>query len=89
LNTRVPGGLKEINGLPSGHPNLNSSHPSLLKNFPRGIIVIEMLPASLRPKEVKDKAEKDVKRLSNIRVASYIVPLDPRGVIFSLKDSFT
>jgi hypothetical protein len=92
LNTRVPGGPKGINGLPSGHPNLNGSHPSLLKDFLRGILIIEMLLASLRPKEVEDKTVKDVKQLFDIGEASYMVPLDPGGgggVIFSLKDSFT
>jgi hypothetical protein len=85
LDTRVPGGSKGINGLPSGHPNLNNSHPSLLKDFPRGILIIEMLPTTLRPKEVKDKVAKDVKRLSDIREASYMVPLNLGGVIFSLE----
>jgi hypothetical protein len=89
LNTKVLGGPKGINGLPNGHPNLNGSHPSLLKDFPRGILVIEMLPASLRPKEVEDKVTKDVKQLSNVGEASYMVPLFPGGVIFSLEDSFT
>jgi hypothetical protein len=32
---------------------------------------------------------KDVKQLSDVGKASYMVPLDPRGTIFSLKDSFT
>jgi hypothetical protein len=32
----------------------------LLKDFPRGILVIEMLPASLQLKEVEDEAAKDV-----------------------------
>jgi hypothetical protein len=54
-----------------------------LKDFPRGILVIEMLPASLRPKEVEDEAAKDVKWLSDVGEASYMVPLDPGGVIFS------
>jgi hypothetical protein len=89
LNTRIPGGPKGINGLPSGHSNLNGSNPSLLKDFPRGILVIKMLPAFLRPKEVEDKIAKDVKRLSDVGEASYMVPLDPGGVIFSLEDSFT
>jgi hypothetical protein len=89
LNTRVPGGPKRINGLPSGHSNLNGSNPSLLKDFPRGILVIKMLPASLSPKEVENKTTKDVKRLSDIGEASYMVPLDPRGVIFSLKNNFS
>jgi hypothetical protein len=57
----------------------------LLKDFPRGILVIKMLPASLRPEEVEDKITKDVKRVSDIGEASYMVPLDPRGVIFSHK----
>jgi hypothetical protein len=89
LNIRVPGGPKGINGLPSGHPNLNGSHPSLVKDFLKGILVIKMLLASFRPKEVKDKVTKDVKRLFDVGEASYMVPLDPRGVIFFLEDSFT
>ncbi len=48
-----------------------------------------MLPASLRSKEVEDKTAKDVKRLFDVGEASYMVPLDPRGVIFSLEDNFT
>ncbi len=59
----------------------------MLKDFPEGILVIEMLLTSLRPKEVEDKAAKDVKRLSNVGEAPYMVPLDPGGVIFSFKDS--
>jgi hypothetical protein len=70
LNSRVPGAPKRINGLPSGHSNLNGSNPGLLKDFPRGILVIKMLPASLRPEEVEDKTTKDVKRLSDIGEAS-------------------
>ncbi len=48
-----------------------------------------MLPASLQPKEVEDEVAKDVKRLSNVGEAPYMVPLDPGGVIFSLEDGFT
>jgi hypothetical protein len=61
LNTRFLGALKVVDGLPSGHPNLNDSHLGLLKDFPRGILVIKMPPASLRPKEVEDETTKDVK----------------------------
>jgi hypothetical protein len=61
----------------------------LLKDFPRGILIIKMLPASLRPEEVEDKTAKDVKRLSDVGEASYMVPLDGGGVIFSLENSFT
>ncbi len=90
LNTRYPGGPKGVDGFPSGHPNLNGSHLGLLKDFPRGILVIEMLLASLRPKEVEDEAAKDVKWLSDVGEAPYMVPLDPGGgVIFSLEDGFT
>jgi hypothetical protein len=60
-----------------------------LKDFPKGILVIKMFPASLRLKEEEDKIAKDVKRLSDVGEASYMVPLDPGGVIFSLEDSFT
>jgi hypothetical protein len=55
-----------INGLPSGHSNLNGSNPGLLKDFPRGILVIKMLPASLCPKKIEDKTAKDVKQLSDV-----------------------
>jgi hypothetical protein len=89
LNTRVLGRRKGINGLPSDHSNLNDSNPGLLKDFPKGILVIKMLSTSLRPKEIEDKTVKDVKRLSNVGEASYMVPLDPEGIIFSLEDSFT
>jgi len=90
LNTRYPGGPKRVDGLPSDHPNLNGSHPGLLKDFPRGILIIEMLLASLRPKEVEDESTKDVKLLSDVREAPYMVPLDSGGgVIFSLEDGFT
>jgi hypothetical protein len=51
----------------------------LLKDFPRIILVIEVLSTSLQPKEVKDGAAKDVKRLSNVGEAPYMVPLDLRG----------
>jgi len=67
----------------------SSSHPGLLKDFPRGILVIKMLPTSLRPKEVEDETMKDVKRLSDVREAPYMVPLNPERVIFSLEDGFT
>jgi hypothetical protein len=89
LNTRFLGGPKGVDGLPSGHPNLNSSHLGLLKDFPRGILVIKMFLAFLRPKEVEDEVAKDVKWLSNVGEAPYMVPLNPGRVIFSLKDSFT
>ncbi len=48
-----------------------------------------MLPTSLQPKEVEDEITKDVKWLSDVGEAPYMVPLDLRGVIFSLEDDFT
>ncbi len=38
-----------------------------------------MLLASLQPKEVEDEVAKDVKRLSDVGEALYMVPLDPGG----------
>jgi hypothetical protein len=60
-----------------------------LKDFRRGILVIEMLPAFLRPKEVEDEVMKDVKRLFDVGKAPYMVPLNPGKVNFSLKNGFT
>jgi hypothetical protein len=82
LNTRFPGGPKGVDGLPSGHPNLNDNHPGLLRDFPRGILIIG-------PKEVGDETAKDVKWLFDVGEAPYMVPLGPWGVIFFLKDDFT
>jgi hypothetical protein len=89
LNTRFSGGLKGVDGLPNGHPNLNGSHPNLLKDFPRGILVIKMFPTCLRPKEEEGEVAKDIKRLSDVGEAPYVVPLDPKKVIFSLENGFT
>jgi hypothetical protein len=83
LNTRFPCGLKGVDGLPSGHPNLNNSHPGLLKDFSRGILVIEVLLTSLRPKAVEDEATKDVKWLSDVGEAPYMVPLGGGGHLLS------
>jgi hypothetical protein len=68
-----------------GHPNLNGGHPGLLKDFPRGILVIEMLSTSVWPKKVKDEIAKDVKQLSNVEKAPYMVPLDLGGSFSLLK----
>jgi hypothetical protein len=54
LNIRFSGGSKRLDGLNDGH---------LLKDFPRGILIIEMLLASLQPKEVEYEATKNVKRI--------------------------
>jgi hypothetical protein len=89
LNTRFPGGLNGVDGLPSGHPNLNGSHPGFLRDFPREILVIEMFSASLRPKEVEDEVAKDIKQLFDVGEAPCMVPLDPGRVIFFLEDGFT
>ncbi len=75
----VPSGPKGINGLPSGHSNFNGSNPSLLKDFPRGILMIKMFSTSLCPEEVENKIVKDVKWLSNVGETSYMVPLDLGG----------
>jgi hypothetical protein len=54
----------------------------MLKDFPRGILVIKMLPASLRSKEVEDEVAKDVKRLFDVGEAPYMVPWTLRGSSF-------
>jgi hypothetical protein len=43
-----------------------------------------MLLTSFRPKEVEDEVAKDVKRLSDVGEAPYMVPLDPEGRSSSL-----
>jgi hypothetical protein len=89
LNARFPGGLEQVDGLPSGHPNLDGGHQGLLKNFPSGVLVIEMLPAPLGPEEVENEAVKNVKRLSNEGETLDLVSLDAGGgggVVFSFED---
>jgi len=77
LYTRFLGGSKGVDGLPSGHPNLNGSHPGLLKDFPRGILIIEMLAASLR---VEDEATKDIKWSESRDIGMY-TELGPRLLV--------
>ncbi len=80
LNTRFLGGSKGVDGLPSGHPNLNGSHSGLLKDFFRGILIIDMLLASLRSKEVEDEAMKDVKWSESRDIEMY-TELGPRLLV--------
>jgi hypothetical protein len=88
LNTIFPGGLEGVDGLPSGHPNLNSGHPRLLENFSKGVLVVKVLPAPLRLEEVEDEAMENVEWLYDVREAPYVVALGTKGVIFSFKDRF-
>jgi hypothetical protein len=46
-DTRFSGGPERVDDLPSGHPNFDGDYPGLLKNFPRGVLVIEVLPTPL------------------------------------------
>jgi hypothetical protein len=88
-NTRFPSGSKGIDGLSSDHPNLNGSYPGLLKDFPKGILVIEKCLAFFRSKEVEDEVAKDVKQLSDVGINLLHGTFGPGGVIFSLEDGFT
>jgi hypothetical protein len=88
LNTRFLSGPERVDGLPSGHPNLDGGHPGLLKNILRGVLVVKVLAAPLRPKEVQNEAMKDVERLFDVRKAPYVVALGTGGVIFSFEYGF-
>jgi hypothetical protein len=55
LHTRLPGGPEGVDGFPSGHPDLDGGHPSLLENIFRGVLVVKVLPAPFGPKRVDDE----------------------------------
>ncbi len=48
-----------------------------------------MLSTPFWRKEIEDEAVKDVKRLFDVGEAPYMLPLDPKRVIFFLEDGFT
>jgi hypothetical protein len=85
LDARFPNGPKRIDGLPSSHPNLDDGHLCLLKNFPKGVLVVEVLPAPLRQEEVENEAMENVKRLSTVKKTPDMVSLDTKGVVFSFE----
>jgi hypothetical protein len=87
-NTKFSGGPEGVDGLPSGHPNLNDSHPSLLWDFPRGILVVEVLLPPLRPQKVENEVAENVKWLCSVGEATNVVALGLGGVIFSFEDGF-
>ncbi len=75
LSVKVPSGPTGANRLPGGHADLDRGHPGLLQDFVRRILVVEMLPTSLRPEKVKDEAFENVKGLLDVGVAFDVVTL--------------
>jgi hypothetical protein len=49
-----------VDGFPSSHPDLDSGHPGLLEDVSRGVLAVEMHPASFGPEEVENETSKDV-----------------------------
>ncbi len=60
LNARLLGVPEVVDGFPSSHPDLDSGHPGLLEDVSRGVLAVEMHPASFGPEEVENETSKDV-----------------------------
>jgi hypothetical protein len=88
LNIRFLGGRERSNGLLGGHPDFDNGHPSLLEDFYRGILVIEVFSTPLKPKEVENEVVEDVEQLLDVRKALDVVALGKGGGVFSFRDGF-
>jgi hypothetical protein len=88
LNDRVLGGAVSFNGLPSGHADLNRSHPGLSENLLERVVVVEVLSAPLGPKIVEQETTKDVQGLSKVGEASLVLREEAWRVVLALADSF-
>ncbi len=60
LSVQVPIGPVGSNGFPGGHADLDDGHPSLVENFPEGILVVKVPSAPLRPETVEKKATENI-----------------------------
>jgi hypothetical protein len=69
-------------GLPSGHANFSRGLPRLEQDPFEGVLAVEMLAASFRPKVVEHQAPEDVERLSPISEATRVIAVEVRGVVF-------
>ncbi len=76
------------NGLPSGHTDLDRSHPGLGENMLERVKAVEVLSAPLGPEIVEQETAKNVQRLSNIGEASHMVREESGQVVLLLDDGF-
>jgi hypothetical protein len=60
-----------------------------MKDLSRRVLIVKVLPASLRPKEIKDEVVEDVEGLLNVGEAPDVVSVETRWVVLALEDSFT
>ncbi len=88
MSVRVPSGPTGVNRLLGGHVDLNYGHPSLLQDFAKGILIVEVLSASLRLEKVKDEASEDVKGLPDVGVAPDVVALKVGWIVIAFEDDF-
>ncbi len=89
LSARFLSGPEGVDGFPSGHPNIDGGHPSLLKRVPKGVLIVKVLSASFKPKKIEDEATKDVEQLPGVREAVNVVPVTIGGVVFPFEDHLT
>jgi hypothetical protein len=75
------------NGLPGGHSDLGGGLPGLQEHSLEGVLVVEVPTAPFRPEIKKEEAPKNVKGLSPIGEASWMVTVEPWRVVLLLDDS--
>ncbi len=76
------------NGLPSGHTDLDRSHPGLGENMLERVKAVKVLSAPFGREIVEQETTKNVQRLSKIGEASRMVHEESERVILSLDDGF-
>ncbi len=76
------------NGLPRGHSDLGGGLPGLQEHSLEGVLVVEVPTAPFRPEVEKKEAPKNVKGLSPIGEAPWMVTVEARWVVLLFNDSF-
>jgi hypothetical protein len=76
------------NGLEGGHVDFDSGHPGLLKDLSRGVLIVRVLQAPLRPEKIKDETTKDIEGLPVVEETPDVVPLQAGWVISTFEDGF-
>jgi len=86
LNARVSTGPMGSNSFPSGHTDFDSGHPSLVKDLPKRVLVVEMPLAPLRPKIIEKEAMENIQGLFDVGEATNMVTLKSGGFIFAFEN---
>ncbi|CAN5968807.1 unnamed protein product [Sphagnum jensenii] len=77
---------RRSDGPPGGHANLGRGLPRLEENSLEGVLAVEVIATSLRPKVVNQEAPEDVKGLAAVSESARVIAVEVRGVVVLFED---